>query len=180
MRQRLWTAALLGALLPACGSGPETVNPAPLPRFEELGRCKDFDPLRKAHFGDLHVHTSLSLDANLQGNRLTPADAYRFARGEEVGVQPHDDSGMPLRRLRVDRPLDFAAITDHAEFLGTVYGCTTSGSAEYDSPVCSRFRNTPDNAFVSRNLQLAAQQDEAKPGAPGSEDGCEDSALAAW
>jgi len=32
-------------------------------------------------FGDLHVHTALSLDANTQGTLNTPDDAYRYAKG---------------------------------------------------------------------------------------------------
>ncbi len=35
-------------------------------------------------WGDSHLHTVLSMDAGLIGNRLSPRDAYRFARGEEV------------------------------------------------------------------------------------------------
>jgi hypothetical protein len=60
------------------------------PRFEELGRCADWNPTRTAYFGDMHVHTAASLDANLQGTQLRPADAYRFARGEALGIQPYD------------------------------------------------------------------------------------------
>src|SRR5690606_10026002 len=96
-----------------------TSEPAPVPPdllLETIGRCADFDPLRQPYFGDTHVHTALSLDANLQGNRLTPTDAHRFARGEEVGIQPYDESGAALRKLKLDRPLDFVALSDHAEF----------------------------------------------------------------
>src|SRR5512134_534364 len=35
-------------------------------------------------FGDTHLHTSYSMDAGAFGARLAPADAYRFARGEEI------------------------------------------------------------------------------------------------
>ena len=35
-------------------------------------------------FGDTHLHTSFSMDAGAFGCRLTPQDAYRFAKGEEV------------------------------------------------------------------------------------------------
>ncbi len=35
-------------------------------------------------WGDSHLHTNLSMDAGLFGNRLAPTEAYRFARGEEV------------------------------------------------------------------------------------------------
>src|SRR5438045_8276204 len=84
------------------------------------GRCARYDPLRSPYFGDLHVHTALSLDANTQGTRAMPADAYRFARGEPLGVQPFDADGRPTRTLRLTRPLDFAAVTDHAELFGAL------------------------------------------------------------
>src|ERR1051325_4794707 len=43
------------------------------------------NPLRNAYFGDLHVHTSWSLDAFNQGNRLNdPNVAYRYGRGEAI------------------------------------------------------------------------------------------------
>lgn len=67
-------------------------------------------PLKEAYFGDIHAHTSFSLDAYSVGTRLTPDMAYRFARGETMTVngQPHT----------IGKPLDFAAVTDHAEYPG--------------------------------------------------------------
>ena len=63
-------------------------------------------------WGDLHVHSSFSFDANSSGNlRLEPADAYRFARGEAVVA----NSGMTAR---LEQPLDFLAVTDHSEYMG--------------------------------------------------------------
>ena len=41
---------------------------------------------KRAFFGDLHVHTALSWDASRYGTIATPADAYRFASGEEIVV----------------------------------------------------------------------------------------------
>ena len=35
-------------------------------------------------FGDLHVHTALSLDAATQGTINRPDDAYRYAMGERI------------------------------------------------------------------------------------------------
>lgn len=68
---------------------------------------------RQAYFGDLHLHTSNSLDTYLGGAMgVDPDTAYRFARGEVV-----DYLGKPLRRRE---PLDFLAVTDHAEGLGVV------------------------------------------------------------
>ena len=52
-------------------------------------------------FGDTHLHTSFSMDAGLFGATTTPDDAYRFARGEAIGVHPHDASGEPLRQVQL-------------------------------------------------------------------------------
>src|SRR5688572_30751578 len=96
-------------------------------------RCTRNSPEREPYFGDLHVHTALSLDANLQGTRLRPVDAYRFARGEEVGLPPYDETGKPLRTRKLERPLDFVALSDHAEFLGLVNTCQDEDAPGYDA-----------------------------------------------
>jgi hypothetical protein len=64
-------------------------------------------------WGDSHLHTSLSFDAGGFGNRLDPRAAYRFARGEEVV----SSSGQPVR---LARPLDWLAITDHSDGMGFI------------------------------------------------------------
>jgi hypothetical protein len=67
---------------------------------------------KQVFFGDLHLHSNISADAQSMGNLLlTSADAYRFARGEKVVAS----SGLPAK---LKRPLDFLAVTDHAEFMG--------------------------------------------------------------
>ena len=64
------------------------------------------------YWGDTHVHTNLSMDAYLSGNRqLGPSDAYRFARGEPVAMH----NGM---NAKLDRPLDFLVVADHAFVMG--------------------------------------------------------------
>ncbi|MDO6521322.1 DUF3604 domain-containing protein [Shimia thalassica] len=62
-------------------------------------------------FGDTHLHTAYSADAGLVGAVLTPDDAYRFAKGEEVT----SSNGIPAR---LQQPLDWLVVTDHAENLG--------------------------------------------------------------
>jgi len=63
------------------------------------------------YWGDTHVHTSLSMDAGAFGNRLSPEDAYRFARGEEVTSSTGVDA-------KLSRPLDFLAVADHSDNMG--------------------------------------------------------------
>ena len=67
-------------------------------------------PLR-VYWGDAHLHTEFSFDAGLMGTKLTPEDAFRFARGEEVV----STTGVPAK-LR--HPLDFLVVTDHSNYLG--------------------------------------------------------------
>lgn len=124
--------------------------------FNEIGRCDDFNPLKTPYFGDTHVHTRFSLDANLQGTDQTVRDAYRFARGEELGIQPFDADGNPMRTIQLDRPLDFTMVSDHAEFFGLTGVCEDPESEQYVSQTCTGFRETPANSFISLNFLLAA------------------------
>lgn len=147
-----------------------------------VAACADRNPLRNVYFGDLHVHTARSLDANLQGTRLTPADAYRFARGERVGIQPYDGDGEATREIQLARPLDFAAVTDHAEFLGAVSVCSTPGTAGYDDDQCVQFREQPDVAFLTINFALAATPETAEypPLCGEGATLCAEPTMAAW
>lgn len=69
------------------------------------------ESMTQLYWGDLHLHSTLSADAYILETRLTSDQAFQFARGQTVAA----DNGM-LARLR--RPLDFLAVTDHAEYLG--------------------------------------------------------------
>jgi hypothetical protein len=74
------------------------------------------NPNMNLYWGELHLHTSESFDATLFGNSLGIEDAYRFAKGE-----PLSSAGGEVMQL--SRPLDFVAITDHAEGFGTRTHC---------------------------------------------------------
>lgn len=102
--------------------------------------CDDRNELGNVYFGDLHGHTAFSFDAISYDVRSTPADAYRFAQGEPIDLAPYDADGRATRSTRLDRPLDFAALTDHSEFLGETYQCTTPEAESYDTPMCEEFR----------------------------------------
>ncbi len=80
---------------------------APPPARAAVPRSRE----RSVFFGDLHIHSSLSLDAYLFGVRAGPEDAYTYAKG---GTISHG-AGY---EIRLSEPLDFAAVTDHAEYLG--------------------------------------------------------------
>jgi hypothetical protein len=103
--------------------------------------CVDFTPERRALFGDLHVHTSLSSDAFVFATRTRPDDAYRFASGAgPARMDVITKSGVTRAEAEIPRPLDFAAVTDHAEMIGAPVVCTTPGNPGYDSEICARFR----------------------------------------
>jgi hypothetical protein len=98
--------------------------------------CAQYTPLRQAFFGDLHVHTALSSDAFGFDVRLGPDDAYRYAFGETIRIPPLDREGRGTRPVKIDRPLDFAAVTDHAEFLGESAICADPDHPKKNSAFC--------------------------------------------
>ena len=112
---------------------PETHISTPPPPQASGGKVERY-PLKTALYGDLHVHTSWSADAYAGGNRLGPNTAYRFARGEEVELQ----NGL-VAKLEV--PLDFVALTDHAENFATHLPCTIGGGPEFDTDQCRAMRS---------------------------------------
>jgi len=139
MQRFKWTWPLLAlAILSGCGDeappgaasqaeseeSPPSASAAEVPAvmnaYEDASLAQDRDEYSpylernyalRPLFGDTHLHTSFSTDAGLIGNRLGPDEAYRFARGEEVT----SSAGV---RAKLQRPLDFLVVADHAENLG--------------------------------------------------------------
>jgi hypothetical protein len=88
-------------------SDAEKAFPAKPPYSPYAGRNYPTRP----HFGDTHLHTAFSMDAGAFGARLGPADAFKFARGEEVT----SNTGQPVK---LSRPLDFLVVADHSDGFG--------------------------------------------------------------
>jgi hypothetical protein len=98
--------------------GPVAAQDAGTPTREALThRERPYSPYAggaiptRVFWGDTHLHTSFSMDAGAFGARLSPEDAYRFARGEEV-------ESSTAGRARLARSLDFLVVADHSDNMG--------------------------------------------------------------
>jgi len=158
----------------------------PWERTEARAGCTEVTPLRQPLFGDLHVHTGASHDAHLWATRVEPRDAYAFARGGAVTVP--DASGALTRTVRLERPLDFTAVTDHAEFLGEVRVCNTPASPAFSDPMCAGLREVGDQAaetndFLTWGFPLGLPDPSILPSQPLCDVAgvdCDGSALSVW
>jgi len=167
------------ALLLAWTAAPASAAPAA--GDEARASCASHEPLRRAFFGDVHVHTRHSLDAATQGTRNGPRDAYRFARGEPIGIQPYAADGRPLRTIRLSRALDFAAVTDHAELFGEVTICETPGLPGHDSILCRLHRGWPRASFFVMNTFTSFPERPERRGFCGPDGrGCRAAAASPW
>src|SRR5690606_2098456 len=116
-----------------------------------------------------------------QGTRNGPRDAYRFARGEPLGVQPYDAAGRSTRTLRLRRPLDFAAVTDHAELFGELTLCESPGLPGYDSFWCRLHRGWPRASFFVMNTLTSYFERPSRRGFCGGEGAaCRAAAATPW
>jgi hypothetical protein len=97
--------------------GPTMAQEWTLEKDQLVEQPKLYSPFVDQHFpqnvffGDTHHHSSLSMDSGLVGNRLGPDVSFEFARGEEM-LTSHG------QHVKLNRPLDFLVVSDHAEYLG--------------------------------------------------------------
>jgi len=131
------SAAGLVFLAAGCGRTATRESAAPPEAAKALAAPKAADipsnPLKDAYFGEQHLHTAYSLDAYIGGARLTPDGAYRFAKGEEVEV-----GGV---KVKLHAPLDWADVTDHAEYIGEMYSTMNEKAPGYDNEQLRQLRS---------------------------------------
>jgi hypothetical protein len=135
-RITLYLALIVSALVATTGAASEP--------------CSDRNPLRNVYWGELHVHTALSSDAWRSRVATTPDEAYGFARGETISIPPLNADGEPTQAITIDRPLDFAAVTDHAESMGLAALCTARDGDHYETQACDFFRRLPPTPAFKR------------------------------
>ena len=107
------------------------------------------------YWGDTHVHTVNSLDASAT-TRLSPADAFRFARGEEIS---QGEGSIQLRRR-----LDFLVVADHAEFLG-IMPAITAGDVVLD-PAGKTNKSFAKNPNKTGKVEKSPKRSERKASSP--------------
>jgi len=119
LRNRALVVALAGSLaLPAFAAEQTDTGTVDKATLQKVFQSKPgYSPYAGRNFptlplfGDTHLHTAFSMDAGAFGARLTPSDAYRFARGEQVT----SNTGQPVK---LSRPLDFLVVADHSDGMG--------------------------------------------------------------
>ncbi len=90
----------------------------------------------KLLWGDTHLHTSYSFDAFFNNNLTVDPDyAYRFAKGIPV-MHPYHRAWM-----RLEQPLDFLVVSDHAEYIGGMRSIYVDGLPQEDVSIFDSIRN---------------------------------------
>jgi hypothetical protein len=119
-----WGGLAVLALLASCTQPPSTDTAEPRPAVSGPNAAESLspNPLRNVYFGDLHLHTRNSFDAYVFNVRANPDDAYAYAKGQAI----KHAMGFDLRLTH--GPLDFLAVTDHAEYLGVLQAIDTPGT----------------------------------------------------
>ena len=138
-----------------------------LPATAGTEPCRHYQTERQPFFGDLHIHTRYSFDSFLSNQKNDPDGAYRYAKGEAITLP--DPFGEQTLTARIDRPIDFAAVTDHGQFLGEVALCDSSpGELAWWTPTClmSRAQNLWIQLYAASRWTLAGGMDGEPPERP--------------
>jgi len=134
-------------------------------------------------FGDLHIHTRYSFDSYLSNQKNDPDGAYEYAKGRVITLP--NAYGDQTVSAQIDRPIDFAAVTDHGQFLGEVALCDSHWSqAAWWAPVClmSRAQNLWIQLYAASLWTVSGGMEGKAPerGMVCALGDCEASALSVW
>ena len=124
-------------------------KPEPRVREKSVARSNN-----NVYFGDTHVHTALSFDSYLSGNRAGLRGAYRFASGEPLVTNTGEV-------MQLGQPLDFVAMADHAESFGLFVTCAREGLTARQQKFCAKFK-IPDRKFFVQLRNEAVQRPPQK------------------
>ena len=125
-------------------------KPEPQPRV-----IQPRNSLKNVYWGDTHVHTHESFDAKLMGTTVTVEDAYRFAKGEAL-------LSTGGETMQLARPLDFVAITDHAEGFGVSTRCDETDLTWFESINCYLLETPNPMAFLLLRTIVSFTKSEAE------------------
>ncbi len=119
--------------------------------------AQEKNPDRNVFFGETHIHTSWSFDAYVFGNMVTgPEDAYKFALGQTIKHPGGYD-------IKITRPLDFMAVTDHSEYAGTIRLANDPGSDLSKLAIADKLKVRSKEDVMKIYLWLLASGTENKP-----------------
>ena len=111
-------------------------------------------------WGDEHVHTGWSVDAGMSGATLTPEDAVRFARGEEIT----STTGQPVK---LAHPLDWIAVTDHSDGMGLIFEIKSGNPELMKNETLKSWRDMmasgPEGALKATMELINAQSNKRLP-----------------
>lgn len=124
----------------SCSNSPELINTEPLNTLIKTEKTATFNEAKNAYFGDLHIHTSWSFDAFVSNVRTTPDDAYSYGKGVTI-------SHVSGRPIKLDRPLDFMAVSDHAEYMGAMMQMLDKDHPISNLSISKRIRNSDESVM---------------------------------
>ena len=150
---------------------------------EKAMPCAVSSDTKLPFFGDLHIHTRYSFDSYLSNQKNDPDGAYEYAKGQIITLP--DAYGDQTLSAQIDRPIDFAAVTDHGQFLGEVALCDSDWTEPgWWAPVCimSRTQNLWVQLYAASLWTVSGGMEGKAPerGLVCSLGDCEANALSTW
>jgi hypothetical protein len=106
------------------------------------------NPERDVYFGAVHVHTGYSFDAFINGTVSRPADAYAWAKGKPI---QGNKAGL---MIQIRTPLDFYAVSDHAEMMGTFPLMSDPESPLSKLPIAARVMSKDPNESMQAFAEI--------------------------